>query len=245
MLITNIKTFAWFCIGLVNFLLDKLLKLVPRDKRKWVFGATGGFRDNPKYLFYQTANSHKEIRAIWIGKTKKSVRTLSQQGYEAYYWMSPRGIYHSLTAKVAICDHSLGNINQFLLGGVYYVNLWHGSSVKRVRWQAPDSFIRKYHLKNENEMRSSFCFRMVLYQVLFRTPDLCLAPSTIQAKEFFAPMMDIPLEHCIVGVYPRSQLLIEGKTAALEFIRKYEPDETMAFIKGLGNFKKLRCHPDG
>lgn len=234
----KMQYFARFCIGLANYLLDILLKPLPRNKRKWVFGATGGFRDNPKYLFYQTVNSHKEVRAIWIGRNKKDVRTLSQNGYEACFWLSPKGLYHTLTAKVAICDHSLGNINQFLTGGVYYVNLWHGSSVKRVRWQAPDYFVKKYHLKNEKEMRTSFRFRMQQYQVLFRTPDLCLAPSTIQAKDFFAPMMDIPIENCVVGVFPRSQLLIAGKTATLEFVEKHEPEATLTFVKRLGDFKK-------
>ena len=143
-----------------------------------------------------------------------------------------------MTSKVAICDHSLGDINRHLTGGIYYVNLWHGASVKRVRWQAPDDFVRRFNLRNKDDMRTSFRFKMLMYQTLFRVPDLCLAPSTIQAKEFFAPMMDIPLERCIVGVYPRSKFLIRGKDEAIQFIKEHEPKETIDFVNRLKSFKK-------
>ena len=51
-------------------------------------------------------------------------------------------------------------------------------------------------------------------------------------------MMDIPLENCIVGVYPRSRLMIEGKVAAESFIRKYEPQETIDLVNRLKRYKK-------
>lgn len=219
-------------------LLDAIIKWLPRNKSKWVYGAFGGFRDNPKYLYYQTIEQHPEIRPIWIAQNKKDVEYIQKQGSEAYYYYSIKGLYHILTAKVAICDHSLGDINRHLTGGIYYVNLWHGASVKRVRWQAPDDYIRRFHLKSKEEMRTSFRFKMLMYQVLFRTPDLCLAPSTIEAKDYFAEMMDIPLEHCLVGVYPRSQFLINGKEAALEFIKKREPQDTLDFVNGLKSYNK-------
>ncbi len=219
-------------------LVDSVIKWLPRNKHKWVFGALGGFRDNPKYLFYQTIERHPEIRPIWIGQNKHDVDYIRRQGYEAYYYYSVKGLFHIMTSKVAVCDHSLGDINRHLTGGIFYVNLWHGSSVKRVRWQAPDDFVRRFHLKNKDEMRTSFRFKMLMYQAMFRTPDLCLAPSTAHAKEFFSPMMDIPLERCLVGVYPRSQFLIEGKKAATEFIKKYEPHSTIELITKLNDYQK-------
>lgn len=234
----SLKQFLFFFDGFIAYLLDKLLVIFPRNKNKWVYGASGGFRDNPKYFFYKAVNEHPEINSIWIGHIKKDVLYLQSRGFKAYYWLSIRGLYHTITAGVAICDHSLKNINNFLLGGVYYVNLWHGSSVKRVRWQNPDLYVKKFNLSSKDEMRSSFTFRMKLYQVLFKGPDFCLVPSTIQAKDFFAPMMDIPLSHCVVGVFPRSQLLIEGKKAASDFICKYEPKETKEFVEKLKKYNK-------
>lgn len=234
----NIKENIQVCRQFLSNILDSIIKWLPRNKRKWVFGAFGGFRDNPKYLYYQTLEQHPEIRPIWIAQNKKDVGLVREQGGEAYYYYSLKGLFHILTSKVAVCDHSLGDINRHLTGGIYYVNLWHGASVKRVRWQAPDDLVRRFHLKNKEEMRTSFRFKMLMYQAMFRVPDLCLAPSTVQAKDFFAPMMDIPLDNCIVGVYPRSQLLIKGKDAAMEFIKRHEPKETLDFVTKLKSFSK-------
>lgn len=236
---SKLKHLIQFLLGLLSYLMDIVLQFMPRDRHKWVYGASGGFRDNPKYLYLQANDEHPEINSIWIGRFKSDVLYLRSRGLSAYYWHTFKGFYHTMTAGVAICDHQLGNINSFLLGGAYYVNLWHGSSVKRVRWQNTDAFVKEYHLRNKEEMRTSFTFRMMLYQVLFKGPDFCLTPSTIQAKEFFAPMMDIPLESCMVGVFPRSKLLIAGKECALDFIRKNENQETLKFVEGLKKFNKV------
>lgn len=236
---TKLKHIVFFFRGLFSFMMDAILANLPRNKNKWVFGATSGFRDNPKYLFLEASENHQDIETVWISHIKNDVDYLQSRGLRAYYWLSLRGLYHTLTAGVAVCDHTLGNINEFLLGGVYYVNLWHGSSVKRVRWQNTDAFVKEYHLRNKEKMRTSFTFRMMLYQVLFKRPDFCLAPSTVQAKEFFAPMMDISLGKCIVGVFPRSQLLIAGKEFVLDFIRKNENQETLGFVEGLNKYNKI------
>ena len=236
---SRLKHLIQFLLGFFSYLMDVVLQYMPRDRHKWVYGASGGFRDNPKYLYLQANYEHPEINSIWIGRVKSDVLLLRSRGLNACYYLSLKGLYHTITAGVAICDHQLGNINSFLLGGAYYVNLWHGSSVKRVRWQNTDAFVKEHHLRDKEEMRTSFTFRMMLYHVLFKRPDFCLTPSTIQAKEFFAPMMDMPLENCVVGVFPRSQLLIAGKESALDFIRKNENQETLKFVERLNIFNKV------
>lgn len=232
----NVLTFV---TNLIAISIEPIVRLVPRNKRKWAFGAMQSFKDNPKYLFYWTNENHPEIRPIWIAQNKSDVVYLRKQGFEAYHRLSLAGLYHALTSKVYVADHHIGNINRFLAGGAFFVNLWHGSSVKRVRWQAPEKFMRRYHLKNAEEMRTSLFFRIMEYHILFRKIDLCLAPSETQAKEFFAPMMDIPLDKCIAGVYPRNRLLIEGKNAASDFIAKYESIETRRFVEELAGFDKV------
>lgn len=221
------------CLGL-----SKVLKLLPRKKNRWAFGATGGFRDNPKYLYYEVIEKHPEIEPVWIAHNKHDLESLRSKGLPVYYWSSLKGMYISLTSRVYIVDHSTPSINRYLKGGAFYVNLWHGSSVKRVRWQNPDYYVKKYHLKDVSEMRTSFLFKMRTYVTLFDKIDFLLAPSSIQLKEFFAPMMDIPEENCMVGVYPRSRLMIEGKDSAMTFIRKYEPNETLDFVTKLSNYSK-------
>jgi hypothetical protein len=209
--------------NIISIMLDPFIKMIPRNKKKWVYGAYGGFKDNPKYLFYQTIEKHPEIRPIWIARSHKIVRYIRNQGFEAYHWLSLKGLYHTATSKVFISDHQIGDINRFLTGGCYFANLWHGSSVKKVRWQAPELMVEKYHLKNADEMRTSLRFRLRTYHYMFRKPDFCLAPSKIQARDFFSEMLDIPLENCCPGIFPRSIFLIKGKEEALSFIKKSPP----------------------
>lgn len=224
--------------NLVAYLLSKVLCFFPRKSNLWAFGASGGFRDNPKYLFYEVIEKHPEITPVWIANSKKDCNFLKSQGMNTYFWRSLKGLFYSIRAKVYIVDHTTADINRFLCGGAYYVNLWHGSSVKRVRWQNTDFFVKTFNLKDESEMRTSFWFKMRNYIALFSRPDFCIAPSTIQLKEFFAPMMDISEENCMVAVFPRSRLMIEGKDMALDFIKNYEPSETMEFIGKLQSYNK-------
>lgn len=212
--------------------------LFPRKKSLWAFGATDGLRDNPKYLFFDVIEHHPEITAIWISKNRKDVAFLRNLRMSAYYWISLKGLWYSLRAGVYVVDHSTPSINRFLDSGTFYVNLWHGCGIKRVRWQNPDYYVKKYQLKDASEMKSSFRFKVITFVTLGNRPDLCLAPSTTQLKEFFAPMMDISEDKCVVGVYPRSQLMIEGKDSAMNFIKKYEPKETLEFVTMLSKYRK-------
>jgi len=224
--------------NLIAYLLSKVLRYFPRKTNLWVFGASGGFRDNPKYFFYEVAENHPEIIPVWISSNKIDCNILKSQGMHVFYWKSLKGLFYSLRAKVYIVDHTTSDINRFLCGGAYYVNLWHGSSVKRVRWQNTDFFVKTFKLRDESEMRTSFWFKMRNYIALFSKPDLCITPSTIQLKEFFAPMMDIPEDSCVVAVFPRSRLMIEGKEASLRFIKKHEARETMDFVERIQSYRK-------
>ena len=224
--------------GFLSYSFSKVICYVPRKKDKWAFGALGGLRDNPKYLFYDVIAHHPEINCAWIASNKEDFYFLESKGMPVYYRHSFKGFWYALTAGVYVVDHSTANVSRYLEAGAFYVNLWHGSSVKRVRWQNIEKLLLKYHLKNEDEMRKSFLVKVRTFLVLFRTPNLCLAPSSIQKKEFFAPMMDIPEDNCVVGVYPRSRLMIEGKEAAMTFISKYESEETKSFVLQLQKYRK-------
>lgn len=235
----SIKNYLKFFAKGLNYYLRDIPRIIPRNNNKWVFGEIDNFRDNPKYLFYSINDSNPEINAIWIAKKKDDVTLLRKQGYKAYYWLSLFAFYHCATAKVWVSGHSVSNINPFLSGGAFFVNLWHGVSLKRVKWQAPESFMRKYRLQNKDEMRTSISFRINEYVPLFRRPDLVLAPSQKQMELFFAEMFDVPFDRCVVARYPRSKFLIEGKQAALGFIKEKEPVETLNFIHKLGEYSKV------
>ena len=83
---SRIKDYIVFSLKLFLYLIRGIARLVPRNQYKWVFGANSGFRDNPKYLYISTIETHPEIRSIWIAKKKKIAKELNEKGYEAYHW---------------------------------------------------------------------------------------------------------------------------------------------------------------
>lgn len=228
-----------YLLKIVIYYTRDISRIIPRKKNKWVFGEKDRFRDNPKYLFYSVNKYHPEINAIWIAKDRNDVRLLRMQGYKAYYWSSPIALFHCATAKVWISGHDVRNISPIFSEGAFFVNLWHGVSLKRVMWQAPDAFVRDFGVKDKKEMQTSISFRIKTYSFMFRKPDLCLTPSDKQKELFFAEMFDIPLDKCVTAVYPRSKFLIEGKVSALSFIKEMEPTSTLDFVNKISKYRKV------
>ena len=124
--------------------------LFPRNKRIWLFGSTFGkrFADNPKYLYlYMSQHKHKlKIRPVWISHNKKIVNFLEQNGYEAYYYHSLKGILFALRGKVYLFDNYSKDINFWQSGGALKVNMWHGIPLKKI--QADNIFDKFRHPEN-------------------------------------------------------------------------------------------------
>lgn len=133
-----------------------------RNKRIWLFGSTfgGRFADNPRY-FYLYVSQHKEelnLRPIWISHNKKIVDFLNENGYEAYYNHSLKGIWYCLRGKVYCFDNYSKDISFWLSGGALKFNMWHGIPLKKI--QADNIFDKVRHPKNGWEKFKSFPRRL-------------------------------------------------------------------------------------
>ncbi len=120
-------------INILMFPISIIIYLIPRKKNNWVFGSGVGmsFSDNAKYLFLY-CSSEKKINCYWITKNKTLVESLRNNGLNAYYKYSVKGIWLSLSSKVYIYDSRTSCINHFTSSGSYMVNLWHGSPLKNI-----------------------------------------------------------------------------------------------------------------
>ena len=79
-----------------------------RRKDIWLFGSSFGNRyaDNPRYLHrYVATEQVGQTRAIWISHKKEIVQFLNENGMEAYYYKSLKGIFYCLHAGVYIFDN--------------------------------------------------------------------------------------------------------------------------------------------
>lgn len=118
-----------------------LSMLVPRSQKICVFGAWLGkkYADNSKALFLE-AQKHKNLHAVWIAKDKEVVNQVRQEGYEAYTWLSLKGIWYQLRAKYAIITNGISDLKHAFLGNAIFINLWHGVPLKKIGY---DDFYEK------------------------------------------------------------------------------------------------------
>ncbi len=156
--------------------------LFPRNKQIWLFGSTFGrrFADNPRYFFlYVSQHSDrtsecvrdsvkngdwredencKNIRPIWISRDKEIVGFLQENGYEAYYNHSLKGVWYCLRGKIYFFDNYSKDISFWLSGGAVKVNMWHGIPLKKI--QADNIFDTVRHPKNTWERFKCFPRRL-------------------------------------------------------------------------------------
>lgn len=121
---------------ILNLIVATLSTLVPKNKKNWVFGSWFGkqFSDNSKYLYNYVSQYDEDINVIWIGKNKKVIHDLRNQGVNAYYYKSLLGIYYQARASVVFFTHSVGaDLNPLFIGyTTFRVQLWHGMALKKI-----------------------------------------------------------------------------------------------------------------
>ncbi|MBQ6964935.1 MAG: CDP-glycerol glycerophosphotransferase family protein [Bacteroidaceae bacterium] len=234
----RVKHLIKFPPFLCLYFLYQLSKLMRRDTAKWVFGSHLGYADNSKFLFIEVIENHPEINAIWIFHHKRDVVKLRKKGFKAYHWLSLKGIYHCLTAKVYVCTRNAFDINTYTSGGAILLDLNHGVGVKQCFWKRPGAIEKRFGTTIE-KIKRSFFYKVNNLSELFRNPDICLVPSYSQAERFFAPMYNIPVESCLLANYPRNEALLWDANKRDTVIRKYDNLASLEYIAYLQQFSKV------
>lgn len=179
--------------------------ITPRSKKIWAVGSTFGNRwaDNARY-FYLYLNQYEKsrIRPIWISRKKEIVSFLQEQGLEAYYVRSLKGIWYCLRAGVYIFDNYSKDICFWLSGGAMKVNLWHGSGNKKTNHDNKYDYLR--HPRSRKESRKTWLTRISNE----RPTDYTLATSPMMA-EIFVSAFATDYAHIIEEGYPRNDILFD------------------------------------
>lgn len=163
--------------------------LMPRSRNICVFGAWLGerFSDNSKQLFLEV-QKHKNLRAVWITKSREAAAQIEKLGYEVYMWGTIKAVWVQLRAKYAIVSNGISDLEHTFLGRAVIINLWHGIPLKKVcydnkyekNWDSPvqkaRDFIVNIPLGNMFYVATSKMFTEI-YQSAFRVKReqvLCL-----------------------------------------------------------------------
>jgi CDP-glycerol glycerophosphotransferase (TagB/SpsB family) len=139
----------------IHITLYSLACVIPKTKNRWVFGAWFGktYNDNSKYLFEYVNQFEKSIHAVWITRNPEVKRYVTAKGYRAYLTYEPFGIWHMLTAQVALfCQNKQHDLAGDCIGPqTKLIQLWHGFSYKkylgtnpiRMPIEKPNEYIEK------------------------------------------------------------------------------------------------------
>ena len=92
------RLFAWL-------LVSPLIVMIPRNRRKIIFGAWGGkqFSCNPKYLF-KYMSSQEDFTCIWVGDESLRHHVLAVPGGNFVRKGSVAALWHCLTAGMYVCN---------------------------------------------------------------------------------------------------------------------------------------------
>ncbi len=206
--------------------------LFPRNKNIWIFGGHHGhFADNTKYLFIHVVAHCPNIRAIWISENKEIVKFLQGKGFEAYCQRSLKGVFYALRGKFYIFHSYLLDINLSASGGTTKVNLWHGAPIKRIRFSTTKK--GKIESKFVPSLKNKF-----LYPYFYINSDYILSTSK-RVTKYFAEAFRVKENQCLELGYPRNEILSYSKDKIMEFVEKYEPNETKALIQKIKTYKKV------
>lgn len=213
-----------FFLFLVLYLVYPLSFLFSRSKRKWSFGSfRGAFNDNAKYLFIYCVEHCPEIDAVWLSKSKKTVREVRNKGLKAYYIASPKGMWHALTSKYWFYNSYSSDILYAFSGGAICINLWHGVGLKRTEFNITSGKLA------ERYQQKKF-WEVYYHPESFKRPDWLISSSPFQSV-MFASAFRLPLERCLELGYPRNVILTCLERERLDFVRKYEPATAMSLIE--------------
>jgi CDP-glycerol glycerophosphotransferase len=120
---------------IVNAVLYWLSGLVPRDRKKVLFGAWMGHRyaDNPKYLLLYLAEHDPGLKLVWCGHESVRARLPRETRIRFVQYGSPRALLEVLTAGSCFVSHGFRDVSRFnLLRGCVLTYLGHGLAIKHM-----------------------------------------------------------------------------------------------------------------
>ena len=111
------------------------------------------------------------------------------------------------------------------------INLWHGVGLKRIEYNIVSGPLAARYQKTD------FC-EVFCHPQSFRAPDYIVTSTPFQTH-LFSTAFRVSAERCLELGYPRNQILGYGKNELMEFVGRYEPQETWDAINKMKNYSRV------
>lgn len=193
---------------------------IPRNRKIWIFGSGNrSFIDNSKWLFLHLHNSNrKDIRKIWLSRSKKIVNTLKTKGFEAYYLNSLKGCYYAVRGGIYFFNVNTNyDISYFFSNGAKKINLWHGIPTKKANLSSDlknNYFYKLYHGNLRQKIHYHFfCpYEYEKYDMMICTSEM--------AKKYMKNAFGKRMKDAIITGYPRNDVLLKSINSPFEEDKK-------------------------
>jgi CDP-glycerol glycerophosphotransferase (TagB/SpsB family) len=201
-------------------------KVIPKNPELYLFGSRYGIElaENTKYLFLNVAKNVEDARCVFVSRNREVVRLLQDNGYHALYIFSLAGIATAVRAKKCFVSHSTYDIHALLIGGAEIIQLWHGTPLKKIGYDAV--YQRKGKLGRIKSAVRSVLFNIFPYLNTSMVFDR-LVISSENVKDSFKTAFCIRDQRISVLGQPRNDALAED----YEFDRSIFPE--MGFLDSL------------
>ena len=163
-----------------------LERLVPRNKKIFVFGAWYGRRysDNSKALFEYILNNEPQFRPYWITHDKDIYKKLKNENKPVVMGYSFKGWFICQRASVAFLTNGVSDINRYAINGARCIWLWHGMPLKKIRADNKDSM----YYPEEKRLYRKIILLMTKYLLPYNY-YINIVSATISSGDFFLPFL--------------------------------------------------------
>ena len=217
-------------IGLT--LLVLLFRIFPRNKHVWVTGKTSSweyrnappaFFDNSKYFFLYLVNNTDE-RAYWLSSSEQEIKMLKRMQLPVIKYPSVKGVLLVLRAKFSFHHYGPNQINDILQRGSVQLDFWHGTPLKKIRYDVVEKPVEKHTLIHDLMNRGGV--------------EYVSSTSRFLSQKILARAFAIDQDKLLNFGYPRTDILGEEEKNVYAFCEKYSP-ELLQYIDIASNYKRV------
>ncbi len=189
------------------FPLHLIAKLIPPDKRLFLFGSSLGrhFADNSKYLYLYASDHLPQVKAVFVSQNRQVVDLIRAGGRRAEYLYSLGGIKVIVRARRSFLSHKIKDIRLVRIGTSEIIQLWHGTPLKKINHDVEDTGTGRN--KGFRLRARRLIFRLFPYLDSGVAFDRIVASSEAVCPSFVTAFR-IPKDRIFIGGQPRNDCLV-------------------------------------
>lgn len=218
---------------IIDYFFAGLFHFIPRDSHLWLTGKTNewgydnftppDFFDNSKYFFLYLVNNTNE-KVYWVSSSKNEIELLQKYKLPYIKYGSLKYYFYTLRAKYFFHHYGINQINAVLQADSVQIDLWHGTPLKKIRYDVVPKEIKKINF-------------LAKFLGVGKTEYLS-STSEYLSSNILTKAFDLPLENCLNFGYPRNDIMRLSKDDSLDFCKKYT-NELLPYIEICAKYKKV------